>query len=86
MKKRVILFFLIVLISVECYGLKKPNIFFESSEPGWATIELRENLSYEKAWQNVVDILARKFEIAVMSKDGGYIEQIGSIHGGKRGK
>ena len=50
-----------------------PHSFVRVMEPTWATIEVRDGLSFEKAWQEVIDVLAKKFELEMISKDGGYI-------------
>jgi hypothetical protein len=50
-----------------------PESFIKAYEPSWASIEIRDNLTLEDAWQQVVDILAKKFELEMISKDGYYI-------------
>lgn len=50
-----------------------PQSFIKSFEPSWTSIEMRENITLEDAWQQVVDILAKKFELEMISKDGYYI-------------
>ncbi len=50
-----------------------PGSFIQSYEPGWTSIEIRENLDAESAWSQVVDVLAKKFELEMISKDGGYV-------------
>lgn len=42
-------------------------------EPTWTGVELREGISYEEAWQEVVDVLAKKFELEMISREGGYV-------------
>ena len=64
---------IIMLISLLTGCAIMPKTFIKAIEPGWNSVELREGLTYEEAWQSVVDVLAKKFEIAIMSKDGGYI-------------
>lgn len=62
-------FFIMVAI-ISC--AHPPRTFIRESEPSWATIELRKGLSYEDAWALVVDNLAKRFELEMVSKDGGY--------------
>jgi hypothetical protein len=50
-----------------------PRSFVQAIEPTWVSVEIRDDLSYDEAWREVVDILAKKFELEVISKDGGYI-------------
>ncbi|MBK7103698.1 MAG: hypothetical protein IPH62_00225 [Ignavibacteriae bacterium] len=42
-------------------------------EPGWTTIELREDVSYDKAWTSIYDLLSRTFDIEIAQKENGYI-------------
>ncbi len=42
-------------------------------EPTWASVELREDVEYERAWDAVVDTLIRRFDVEVLSKEDGYV-------------
>ena len=65
---------IIVLISFINFGCSSsPESFIRAFEPSWTSIEIRENLSLESAWQEVVDVLAKKFELEMISKEGTYI-------------
>ena len=50
-----------------------PKSFIKIYKPTWASVELRDNLSFDEAWHRVVDVLAKKFELEMISIDGGYI-------------
>ena len=50
-----------------------PKTFVRTMDPGWNSIELREELSYDEAWKSVVDTIARKFDIEILSKEDGYL-------------
>lgn len=50
-----------------------PSTFTRTMEPTWAGVEVRPELGYENAWNSVVDLLARRFDLEVLSKDNGYI-------------
>lgn len=50
-----------------------PKSFIRGTEPGWTSVEIREDVQYEQAWLQAVDVLAKKFELEVISKEGGYI-------------
>jgi len=50
-----------------------PKTFVKTLEPTWASIELRNDLSYERAWTTVVDALVKRFDLEVLSKEDGYI-------------
>ena len=63
--------FLVVLSLTGCRSI--PASFISTYEPGWSSIEVREGMKYEAAWQEVTDVLAKKFELEMISKDGGYL-------------
>ena len=50
-----------------------PLSFVQITEPGWTAVEIRSELGYEQAWQQVVDVIARRLEPEMISKDGGYV-------------
>ena len=50
-----------------------PVTFVQTLEHSWATIEIAGNIEYEKAWSAVVDLLVRKFDLEVLSKENGYL-------------
>lgn len=62
---------LVVLSLIGCRSV--PASFISTYETGWASIEVREGMKYEAAWQEVTDVLAKKFELEMISKDGGYL-------------
>jgi len=65
--------FVALFSSCSLLGLAKPNSFIASSTGGdWASIVLRDGLDYEKAFGEVLDICARRFEMDMISKESGY--------------
>lgn len=52
---------------------KKPNSFFQTMEPSWSVIEIRNGVSDEDAWSKVRDILIRKFDLEVIERNDGYL-------------
>lgn len=50
-----------------------PVSFVKTMEPTWASVQIREGLEYENAWNAVMDVLVRKFDLEVLSKDNGYM-------------
>jgi len=52
--------------------VRPPKSFVRASEPGWTSVELRDKLPFDQAWQSAVDIVAKQFEMEMISKDGGY--------------
>ena len=64
-----------VLMTALC-GCMSPDIpqsFNRLSAPGWATIEIREAVTYDHAWNMALGILVRDFDIEVADKENGYI-------------
>lgn len=64
----------LILIISGCAGsmLFAPPSFVRTMEPSWATIELREDISDDKAWNTVLDLLVKRFDIEVIDKASGY--------------
>jgi hypothetical protein len=50
-----------------------PTTFTRTMEATWAGIEARPELGFENAWNATVDLLTRRFDLEVISKDNGYI-------------
>lgn len=50
-----------------------PKTFVKTYEPTWSSVELREDITYDEAWNEVVDTLVKDFEMEVISKRDGYI-------------
>lgn len=50
-----------------------PKTFVRTMNPGWNSIEIRNGMTYDEAWEDTVDTLAKKFDLEVISKDSGYI-------------
>lgn len=72
MKSFILLSFLLVSLVV-LNGCSTPATFIRTMEPGWATIELRDDVSYDKAWTSIYDLLTRTFDIEIAQKENGYI-------------
>jgi len=64
----------IILILITTIGLVScgSSSFVRTSNVPWSTIELRDGLSYDKAWNETIDVIAARFEMDMISKDGGY--------------
>lgn len=54
-------------------GCVAPQTFVKTAAPGWNTIEVRDDITYEGAWRSVVDLIGRKFDIEILSKEDGYL-------------
>lgn len=50
-----------------------PRSFKSGVEPGWSSMEIRDNINYDEAWGTVFGLLCRTFDIETAMKDDGYI-------------
>ena len=72
MKKVVIfLFIAIPFIISSCY-VSSPATFVKATNVVWSSIQIRDNLDYDMAFGEVLDVVAKKFEMEMISKEGGY--------------
>ena len=71
MKKVIYSFVLILGLSIALSSCETSS-FVKANEVGWSSILLSDGMTYDKSWNEVIDILAKKFEMDVISKDGGY--------------
>ena len=63
----------LALVIIAMAGCASKPESFEAIEPGWASIEVRDGIPGDRAWEMVVDVLARKFDLEMISKENGYI-------------
>jgi hypothetical protein len=68
--KKILVILLLNLVFISC--ATKISTFVQTSNVEWSTIQLRDGLSYESGWGEVLDIIAKRFEMELISKDGGY--------------
>ena len=67
-------FTLVITLSVVSCGMLKPASFQRALDGGeWSSIMVRDGLSYDKAFGEVMDVIGRRFELDMISKDGGYL-------------
>ncbi len=64
--------FIIVSLLQSC-GSTGPKTFVKATDGGtWSTIQIREDLTYDRAFNEVLDVCAKRFEMDMINKDGGY--------------
>ena len=73
MRKMIVLAAICAVAAVVVGCQSAPPTFVKTMEPSWATIELRTELQYEDAWNKVVDILVKRFDLEMVSKTDGYM-------------
>lgn len=71
--KKIIILVILSISFLSIPGCVSPESFIRTTEPGWATIELREDISYDRAWTGIYDLLTRTFDIEIAQKENGYI-------------
>jgi len=50
-----------------------PSGFVKATDGGiWSSIQIREDLTFDKAFNEVLDVCAKRFEMEMISKEGGY--------------
>ena len=62
-----------LLLAALLLGACAPTTFVKTMEPNWNTVEVRKGLAGDTAWDAVVDLAARRFDIEVLSKEDGYL-------------
>ena len=71
---RTILHFSAILIFAFIFAsCAAPRTFVRTMEPTWAKIEFREEVTQDKAWTTIMDLLIRNFDIEIAQKENGYI-------------
>lgn len=72
--KKILLFTLIASCMAACGGPKALGwVSAQKSDIGWSVIEMRKDIQYEAAWDDVTSVLIRKFEPEMLNKETGYI-------------
>lgn len=66
--RKFIIVSIILAIMVSC----STTDFVQTSVVSWSSIPLRDNISVDEAWDEVIDVIAKKFEMELISKDGLY--------------
>jgi hypothetical protein len=81
--KKVLLF--AVLLLAFCSGVEAKNTW-KKGQAEWAKIQLNENLAYDQSFGIVLELVSDKYEIEMISKDGGYIRSAWNFLVDKKGK
>jgi len=74
MRKITSIFILFIVVSLlQSCGSVTPKTFVKATDGGtWSAILIREDLTYDKAFNEVLDVVAKRFEMDMINKDGGY--------------
>lgn len=70
---RAILTLFILMVGLLLGSAGTPKSFQRIEKPQWSTIEVREGLDFDRTWNSVIDILINDFDLAMASKESGYL-------------
>lgn len=66
--------FVLLFLALGCAsGPRAPRSFSQVSAPGWSTLELRDDVDYDRAWDSVYALLVRDFDMEFASREDGYM-------------
>lgn len=54
-------------------GTGAPNSYIQMDKQFWDVVEVNPKITYDDAWQRVVYIVTKKFELEMISKEDGYV-------------
>lgn len=54
-------------------GTGAPESFMRMTKQYWEVIEVKASVKYDDAWQRVIYIVTKKFELEMISKEDGYV-------------
>lgn len=92
MRKGFKLFGIIAIVAAigllqSCASFGKPRTFVKATDGGeWSTIQVRDDLPFDKAFNEVLDVCAKRFEMDMISKEGGYARTNWSYTWATKGK
>ena len=72
MKNTIKILILAILVSIP-QACSTPNTFVRTMDPNWNVVQIRDDLTYDEAWNSVVDLISKKFDIEILSKEDGYL-------------
>ena len=61
-----------VLLSLQHHALAQKHFVKAANGGDWSSILIRDGLDYDRAFNEVLDVIAKRFEMDMISKDGGY--------------
>lgn len=76
MKKLLLLFCILVVYLSGCATRGIPSQFSTTMSQNWSSIEIRDEVEYNRAWSTLYSILVRDFDIDYASKSDGYIRTL----------
>jgi hypothetical protein len=74
MKNRIFqtMVFSVILLFAGC-GLGAPESFMQMNRQYWESMDVKPAIKFDDAWQRVIYIITKKFELDMISKEDGYV-------------
>lgn len=85
MTRTLLLCGLFVWVLMGCGG-GKPDTFAAMPDARWDSAIIRTGMTYDEAWQKVIYVIARRFDIEMVLKEEGYVRTAWSFSKDKNGK
>lgn len=63
---------LLLVLYAGC-GLGAPDSFMQMNRQYWEAMDVKPSVKYDDAWQRVIYIITKKFELEMISKEDGYV-------------
>lgn len=73
MRKWLLLFVCMIGLMLSGCGAGKPKTFTKTLSGEWSTFEIREGVSYDRAWDIALSSLVKEFDLEMAQKADGYI-------------
>lgn len=67
---------LLLIASVSLFsgcGTGAPESFMRMTKQYWEVVDVKQSVKYDDAWQRVIYIVTKKFELEMISKEDGYV-------------
>ena len=61
-----------VLFAFSLLSCGAPKSFVKTGDGSWTSVPIRSEIETERAWDEAIDILARKFEMEMLNKESKY--------------
>ena len=65
--------FLLLALLVATFGSIDAKNTWKKGQADWAKIQINENLSYDQAFNIALELVSDKYEMEMISRDGGYM-------------
>ena len=81
--KNYLLLFLIAFSLISC---SSPKSFIKSGDGSWTSVPIRSEIETQRAWNEAIDIIARRFEMEMLNGESKYARTGWVYNWNKKGK